>query len=231
MQITNPKDCVELLDFMGDDLTVVNRARASLDVEHQELSLSDERLIRYLARSEPTHWAPFSHVIASFRITAPLFIARQWYRHHVGVSRGEDMEPGWSEVSRRYVRGEPEFYWFDQLRHSPTGGVKQGSGDALPSGQNLAALAVIRETFKQCASAYRILLEDFDVCPEQARAVLPTGTMVRWSETGSLWYWVRFLKHRTEGTAQKEIRDYAAVIEEHLRELFPISMHQAMEND
>ena len=40
---------VELIDKMGDDLSVVNAARVSYAKEKTEFERTDERLIRYLA--------------------------------------------------------------------------------------------------------------------------------------------------------------------------------------
>ena len=90
----------ELIDRMGDDLTVVNSARVSFQTVSTELKERDKKLIKYLASHD--HWTPFAHVQLSFRVKAPIFIARQMVKHQVGLV--------WNEVSRRYVDSEPEFY-------------------------------------------------------------------------------------------------------------------------
>ncbi|HET8687392.1 MAG TPA: FAD-dependent thymidylate synthase, partial [Methanosarcina sp.] len=111
---------VTLIDSMGSDLSIVNAARVSFDKESvwqtddpemgedrtEYLSEKDGKLISYLSRNG--HWTPFGHVFASFRIKAPLFVARQLGKHQVGLV--------WNEVSRRYVDSEPEFYMPDVLR-------------------------------------------------------------------------------------------------------------------
>jgi thymidylate synthase (FAD) len=51
----------------------------------------DEDLISYLARHN--HWTPFGHCSVSFRIKAPVFVARQLGKHQVGLV--------WNEISRR----------------------------------------------------------------------------------------------------------------------------------
>lgn len=85
---------VELLDYMGTDLDVVNAARVSFDKESDwekvefgayvddpvgwveyKLSDRDTKLIHYLAKHE--HYSPFGHNFARFRIKAPVFVARQ----------------------------------------------------------------------------------------------------------------------------------------------------------
>ena len=96
---------VELIDHMGSDLSVVNAARVSFNKESKELSDGDTKLIQYLAKHN--HWTPFGHASAQFRIKAPVFVARQLMKHQVGLV--------WNEVSRRYIKTEPEFwkpdYW------------------------------------------------------------------------------------------------------------------------
>ena len=87
----------ELIDAMGDDLTVVNAARVSFAKEVEEFSERDAKLITYLAKHN--HWTPFSHVTATFRVSAPIFVARQLFKHVVGLTA--------NEVSRRYVSDSP----------------------------------------------------------------------------------------------------------------------------
>ena len=87
---------VELIDKMGSDLSVVNAARVSFAKIKDKFEDKDEKLIKYLAVHG--HWSPFAHASLSFRIKAPVFVARQLVKHQVGLS--------WNEVSRRYVDDE-----------------------------------------------------------------------------------------------------------------------------
>ena len=70
---------VSLVDHMGSDLSVVNAARVSFDKISEKFSDKDEKLIKYLAKHN--HWSPFAHCFVSFRITAPIFVARQLVKH------------------------------------------------------------------------------------------------------------------------------------------------------
>ena len=108
---------VELIDKMGSDLSVVNAARVSFAKIKDKFDNKDERLIKYLA--EHNHWSPFAHASMSFRIKAPVFVARQLVKHQVGLS--------WNEVSRRYVDSKPEFYIPFMWRKRPDESIKQGS--------------------------------------------------------------------------------------------------------
>ena len=100
---------VEVIRIMGSDLSVVNAARVSYNKVSEEFDNKDEKLIKYLA--EHNHWSPFAHAFASFRIEAPIFVARQLVKHQVGLA--------WNEVSRRYVDYVPKVYKIDRWRGRP----------------------------------------------------------------------------------------------------------------
>ena len=131
---------VRLVDWMGDDLSVVNAARASYMKEATTLRAADERLVAYLARHG--HLSPFRHATVSLEIKAPLMVARQWFKYRVGGAhtpdsaeflgvdlppelaatlewrgQGDDGGDGYgdllqarNEASRRYVTLPPEFF-------------------------------------------------------------------------------------------------------------------------
>ncbi len=111
---------VELIEKLGTDLTVVNAARVSFDKHHNKFIESDEKLIKYLASHG--HWTPFAHPQLQFRISAPIFVARQLVKHQIGLV--------WNEVSRRYVDSKPQFYIPKAWRSKPTD-KKQGSGSEM----------------------------------------------------------------------------------------------------
>lgn len=81
---------VELLDKMGSDLTTVESARVSFLNGTTELGDREIRLIRYLAEHE--HTSPFRHAQLMFRFKAPLFVARQLWKHIVGITPEFDLE-------------------------------------------------------------------------------------------------------------------------------------------
>lgn len=201
---------VELLDVFGDDLTVVNAARVSFAKESHELTDQDEKLISYLAKHN--HISPFFHPQVRFRLKMPIFVAREWFRHQIGLSR--------NEVSRRYVDSDPEFWMPEELRERDTN-KKQGSKDSKIQ-YNGHCLARIRKHQEESLELYKYLLE-YKVCPEQARAVLPQSMMTEFIETGSLAAYARLYKLRTDPTAQREIQEIAACVGNLLAEKFPIS--------
>ena len=199
---------VELLETFGDDLTVVNAARVSLAKHSSELTVGDEKLIKYLMDYD--HNSPFFHPQARFRIKIPVFLAREWFRHTVGFAR--------NEVSRRYVDSPPTFFLPDVVRlRAP--GKKQGSDETTsdPTGRDM-----IQAATQKSFAAYLDLLER-GVCPEQARLVLPQNMMTEFIETGSLAAYARVYKLRSDPHAQWEVQQYANSISSLLEPLFPIS--------
>lgn len=197
---------IELIDYMGDDVTVVNAARVSFNKESEwevpcpdmpVLKHGDGRLINFLARHG--HWTPFAHTMLQFRIKAPFFIARQWFRHQVGISR--------NEVSRRYVREQPEVFMPGYLRKAGPD-IKQGSID---EDAGYPARVVMDEALEQAETAYLSLIAQ-GVCPEQARGVLPLASYTEWVETGSIAAYARIFNQRAPKDAQQEVRQYALAL-------------------
>lgn len=203
---------IELLHSMGDDLMVVNAARVSFHKESKQMTGGDTKLIQYLAKHD--HISPFFHPQIQFRIKMPIFVAREWYRHQIGLSR--------NEVSRRYVDSTPDC-WIpspDQLRERDPK-LKQGSKETPV--QNAETLhEKIDEVTASCLQLYTDLL-DQGVAPEIARTVLPQSMYTEFIETGSLAAYARLYKLRTSPDAQREIQGYANAIGELLASKFPFS--------
>ncbi|MBY0353815.1 FAD-dependent thymidylate synthase [Candidatus Babeliales bacterium] len=221
---------VELLDVFGDDVLVANGARVSfnkesckepiLDQEGEiiayKVSERDEKLINFLA--EHKHVTPFFHPIIRLRLSMPLFVARQWFKHVVGFAR--------NEVSRRYVAYEPKAFIPNVLRKADKN-IKQGSSSE-PIENNDAVVAGMHEHVAKAVEYYNHLLS-IGVCPEQARIILPQSTYTEFIETGSLAAYARLVKLRDEATAQKEIQDYARRVSELIEPHFKVSWKALMQ--
>lgn len=202
---------VELLDFMGSDLTVVNAARVSFAKEVEVFNPeNDTGLIKYLAKHD--HWTPFAHTAIQFRVNAPVPIRTQCFKHKIGMVENEE--------SRRYIKCRPEIFIPDVFRKIPEGSIKQGSGGAHPNS------AAIRSNYIACTTeAVDLYMDMIDkgVCPEQARFVLPQGAIVNWIWTGNLVSFANFVLKRTDPTAQLEVKDVALKVDLIVRDLFPVS--------
>jgi thymidylate synthase (FAD) len=185
----------------------------------QVLKEKDQKLIRYLAQHD--HWSPFSHPKIQFRLTLPIFIARQWEKHRVGAVRGYDIFDQ-NEVSRRYVDDAPEFFRPDAWRARPDGSIKQGSGGELDVRVQYRVEQTYENALDTCRRAYETMLE-WGVAPEQARMVLPVSHYTSWIETGSLLYWSRVANLRLDSHAQYEVSVLADQVSKHLAKRFPDS--------
>ena len=197
---------VELVDWIGTDLTVVNAARVSYAKTKTEFSPQDEKLIKYLAEHE--HWSPFGHASLQFRIKAPVFVARQLVKHQVGLI--------WNEVSRRYVDYEPEFFHPEQWRGKPKDS-KQGSEGEVDVDQGYY------ERLMNSMRVYYHLLLNSGVAPEMARMVLPQSMMTEWYWSGSLYAFARVCNLRCAKDTQLETQNIANQIDEITKQKFPIS--------
>lgn len=206
MNITK-KISVEFLDYMGDDLDVVNAARVSFAKEKEVIDSADENLIDFLARNN--HWSPFAHQFLKFRVRAPIFVARQLQKHTVGLA--------WNEVSRRYVDREPEFFFPEMRERAPN--VKQGSSKNVVKGVE----TIVLDAFEKSCVVYNALIGQ-GVAPEVARAVLPQAMMTEWIWSGSLYAFIRVCQLRLDLHAQEETRQVAVQIFTHMRKVFPISV-------
>lgn len=215
---------VSYIDHMGSDLTVVNAARVSFskeslyeiegDMPHGDWRLvlpkNDVKLINYLASHG--HWTPFGHPQITVRVKAPIFVARQLYKHKVGFTE--------NEVSRRYVDDEPEFF-FPIFRQRPDNGMKQGSKDEFPVNLDLCE-AILLQAHSVALQSYKELLRQ-NVAPEQARMVLPQSMYTEWYWTGSLAAYARMCKLRLDPHAQSETREIAQMISDIIEPIFPHS--------
>lgn len=215
---------VEYVDHFGTDLSVVDAARVSFsnssewewfyDTQQQEqfkrLSERDRKLIIYLAKHN--HEMPFAHPHITVRVKAPVPIARQAFKSKIGFVE--------SEESRRYIKSTPEVYVPDVFRAAPEGSIKQGSGEAHEASEFWRGSYL--EATHKAIFLYEKMIDD-GVCPEQARFVLPQGTMVNWVWTGSLLAFARFYKLRSDSHAQQEVQILARGIDRILRSLYPVS--------
>ena len=200
---------------MGNDLSVVNAARVSFGKKHTEFLEGDSNLIRYLA--EHKHMSPFGHAFASFHVKAPIFVARQLVKHKF---------LRWNEISRRYVDSDPEFYEPDIWRGRSVD-KKQGSDGTVAAG---SPSILTYHADKVALSNYKLLLHH-NVCPEQARMILPQSTMTEWYWSGSLDAFADMCNLRCKNDTQYETRVVANKISEKLLDLFPVSWEALKEND
>lgn len=218
MKIHN-KCTATLIDSIGNDLRVANAARVSFDKWKDEFDEKDAKLIRYLANPPDgkIHWAPFGHVMATMRLEMPIFTARQWIKSDKGCIRNDNGVE--SEVSRRYVDSEPEFYIPDVFHARPEGGLKQGSGDIhkWSDGFRKSMLQNSYDAFYDYNHRISVGL-----APEEARILLPQNTMTTIIETGSLAYYARVFGLRTGSGAQDAVGQLAEEVGAIIQNIAPV---------
>lgn len=203
------------------DLIVVNAARVSFDISKEVFDDKDAKLIDYLVRNK--HDSPIRHVNMTFRIKAPEFVMRQWYKHIVGASYTVAREPdhAWNEVSGRYVEYDEEFYIPDKFRKQSKNNKQATTDEEIDAAEQ--AHALYAETISNAYAKYKELL-GMGVGREIARTVLPVGfyTEVIW--TASLQAILNFISLRDHEHAQHEIRVYAQALRELIKEVVPETM-------
>ena len=181
---------VELVDSMGGDQAVIRNARRCWRSESKG-DESDRKLIHHLLSKK--HMTPFEAMVFTFDVKAPLFVARQWFRHRIG---------GFAEESLRYCVAEKDYFIPDWLDDDVT---KMWEDD---NDRQFRAYSFWRE---------------YGLPKEQARALLPTGIYTKffWTVNGSSL--LNFLRLRLDKSAQAEIREYARAILSLVREVAPVT--------
>jgi thymidylate synthase (FAD) len=203
---------VRLDEAMADDLSVVNGARVSFARHKTEMDDSDAGLIRFLMRER--HGTPFEHNAFRFHIRAPIFVAREWFRHRVG---------SFNEFSMRYAKATDDFY-VPAPEDVRTQVGKPGAYSFEPVADDVAETTrdELRRVYETAFETYERLVE-LGVARELARAVLPVGAYTEFYWTVNARALMNFLSLRNAETAQREIRRYAEACERFFAERMPVT--------
>lgn len=217
---------VELIEYAGGDISIVNSARVSFDkvsdYEYEleendgllgydvvaKLSEQDAKLVRYLAKHY--HDTPFRHNFIQLRCSVPVFLSRQLMKHQAGLT--------WNEVSRRYVDNKLEFHIPKEWRNRPADGIKQGS--AGKHKQSDLWQGVYKDHVRNTIELYESMVRE-GIAPEMARMVLPQSMMVDFIWSGNLLAFFHVWKLRSGAGAQLEAQEFAQLLKEAVRPVFP----------
>ena len=210
---------VELIQSTGTDASIAAAARVSTGMDLWDSAEEDDaKLINYLAKHR--HGSPFEHNSMTFRISAPIFVFREFQRHRIGWS--------YNEVSARYKKMEPKFYIYPATRPL----IQEGSSahPRLVAGHPAMTPMVNHEmehAYKTAWKSYKSMLED-GVANEVARSVLPVGIYSEMYATCNARSLMSFLSLRVdsrdatfETKPQWEIEQVALEMEEKFDMLFP----------
>ena len=204
---------VRLVDYMGGDARIVQAARVSYGAGTKTVR-EDGALIDYLLRHD--HTSPFEQVVLTFHIKMPIFVARQWIRHRTARV---------NEISGRYSVMNDEFYVpaeEDVAKQSSDN--KQGRSAERPSKDFSDAVVSSLQKGQSRSFADYIDLIERGTARELARVNLPLSLYTEMYWQIDLHNLFHFLRLRLDSHAQKEIRDYAAVLLDISRAVAPLAV-------
>lgn len=209
---------VRLVDMMGDDSAIVQAARTSYGKGTKTFS-EDRKLIRYLMRNR--HTSPFEMVEFKFHIKLPIFVARQWIRHRTANV---------NEYSGRYSEMKNEFYLpeAESVRKQSLINKQGRDEEELSPNEANEFIAELEKSNSLQFESYQNFI-DKGIARELARINLPLSIYTEWYWKIDLHNLFHFLKLRLDSHAQLEIRLYAEVIAEILKEKVPLA-YEAFED-
>lgn len=225
---------VELFDAMILDprLKVANAARVSYKKESKEFSDKDAKLVKFLF--DHGHFSTYRHSYFSFRIKAPLFVFRQWWKYQVGSNWEEEQELGapiivpdtsWNEQSGRYVEMEPQFYVPEIARGQSKINKQGSSADIILDIDGETPQELISRGSIAAYETYNKLIKA-GVAKEIARMMLPQNIYSECIWTCSLQTLIHLFTQRLKNDAQEEIREFVwaiyAILDKHLSGMFNI---------
>lgn len=221
---------VELVDYVGSDLTIVNSARVSFGKRKEELDTNDEKLIDYLIRHR--HTSVLEHNFVTFRFKVPLFVRSQHHRHRTW---------SYNEISRRYTEENLQFYEPKQFRTQHKSNRQASNENELinpwidESGQLIQGCRVedaVKSHHQESVDLYNKMM-DVGVCREQARGILPQNLYTEYYGSANLNNILKFVDLRTHEGAQWEIQRAAQAVLQVISELYPITVaaYQKIRNE
>lgn len=220
---------VELVQTIGNDLSVVNAARVSFGVEKEELDDRDKKLINYLVKHR--HTSTLEHCFMTFKFVVPLYVRSQHHRHRTW---------SYNEISRRYTSVDMQFYEPKTFRTQHETNRQASNEDKinpdlsmykngpLPVPANLASDAVTWHN-RRSLELYNKLIEN-GVCREQARGVLPQNLYTTYIGSVNLNNLLKFIALRDHEGAQVEIQQVAKACLTFAQEHFPHTVAAYREN-
>ena len=220
---------VRVVDYMGDDSSVVQSARVSYGKGTKKVS-TDSGLIKYLMRHR--HSTPFEMCEIKYHVKLPIFVARQWIRHRTANV---------NEYSARYSILDKEFYLpTKENLAAQSKNNRQGRGDLINGKQADDILKILKEDAEKSYNDYETILnERYDgtiinenqkgLARELARMNLTLNTYTQWYWKTDLLNLLNFLSLRADDHAQYEIRAYADVMIDSLKRWVPITYEAFMD--
>lgn len=201
---------VGLVGHWGDDLEPLRAARMSTDNPTGVHEKKDDTLRDYLWRHQ--HTSPFEFAELILEIQTPLFVAREWMRHRTF---------SYNEFSQRYSEALDLYYLPVLQRMELQSNINnQGSDGQMDEETAMFIIAEMEREQIQHRETYNKYIDD-GLARELARINMPVSNYTKFRVKGNLKNWFHFVNLRIRSGAQYEIRVYAEIILEVIRELWP----------
>jgi thymidylate synthase (FAD) len=183
---------VSLIDFMGNDTSVIAAAKVSTAgaeslEELDKDGTTKSGLIDFLMKNR--HGTPFEHNAMTFFVQAPIMVFREFHRHRIGWS--------YNEESGRYKQLEPVFYVPGPERNMVQKGKPGEYRYENDEDVHAAAWPVLQNSYSLSYREYERLLS-IGVAREVARAVLPVSIFSSMYATCNARSLMAFLSLRTK---------------------------------
>lgn len=194
------------------DSAIVQAARVSYGKGLKDYD-TDSKLINYLFKHK--HTSPFEMVKFKFHVKAPIFVARQWFRHRMG---------NYNEISGRYTQLKEEIYYPNKVSSQSKINKQLSSNDDISNNESVKNIMNnIEEYNKIQYNNYQKLMNE-GVSRETARINLPLSLFTEFYFCIDLHNLLNFIKLRNSKNAQYEIKEYANKIQDIIEPLCPITM-------
>ncbi len=202
---------IRVIDYMGSDSAILQAARVSYGKGTKQIN-QDEALIKYLMRHY--HTTPFEMCEIKFHVKLPIFVARQWIRHRTANV---------NEYSARYSILDHEFYIpkAEQIAKQSDNN-KQGRGKAFDLNTSKKIIDSLINDSNLAYSHYEKFIEQ-GLAREIARTNLTLNYYTQFYWKVDLHNLFHFLKLRIDKHAQYEIRVYAEIMLDIIKEWVPIA--------
>ena len=214
---------IRVIDYMGDDAAVVQAARVSYGAGTKKVR-EDAGLINYLMRHR--HTSPFEMCEIKLHMKLPIFVARQQIRTRTAAVN--EYSARYSILDREFYMPEPEQLGMQAKSN------RQGRGETLTGDEARRVMELLREDATRAYDHYEEMLnetatgETLDanrsgLARELARMNLSVNFYTQWYWKIDLHNLLNFLKLRGDPHAQYEIRAYADVILDIVKQWVPLT--------
>lgn len=199
---------VELISHFGNDNVICDVARVSYNKHASNYTEEQNaKLINYLVSHK--HTSPFRHPQIQFRITCPIYVERQLFKHQVGISV--------NSISGRYVDFSDSYTTIKEWRKQSTSS-KQGSAEPMNQAEQYHCSIRESQVIDLCKKVYNEFIE-MGMSKEQARTILPLNLNTTFIWTGSLLALFHLFNLRLKSDTQQETREVAMQMLEQIKSI------------